>query len=121
MSQIAILEVFASMPDRRRKQGKRHSLQLCLALFTLAVAAGNRGFLALGDWVTCYAKQLKELLEVERLPSYSTIRRTLLELDVEEYSARLAQFFEITPAPGETIGLDGKVLRGSYLLEENNP
>ncbi|ELR96488.1 transposase family protein [Gloeocapsa sp. PCC 73106] len=46
MSEIAILKAFEGMPDERRKQGTRHSLQLCLALFTLAVAAGNHGFLA---------------------------------------------------------------------------
>ena len=55
------------------------------------------------------------------LPSYSTIRRALLFLDYEEYSARLAQFLEIEPIPGETLALDGKVLRGSYLLETDNP
>jgi hypothetical protein len=62
-----------------------------------------------------------ELFHVDRLPSYSTIRRSLLFVDYEEYSVRLAQFFNITPKPGETIGLDGKVLRGSYLLEVDNP
>jgi hypothetical protein len=31
MSEITILEAFAGMPDQRRKQGTRHSLQLCLA------------------------------------------------------------------------------------------
>jgi hypothetical protein len=46
---IEILEVFAGLPDRRRKKGKRHQWKLCLALFTLAVVAGNRGFLAIGD------------------------------------------------------------------------
>lgn len=117
MSEIAILDVFAEIPDLRRKQGTRHTLQLCLALFTLAVAAGNRGFLAIGDWLKCYGQQLKKLFGVERLPSYSTIRRTMLKLDYEDYSARLARFFEIAPLAGETIGLDGKVLRNSYLLE----
>jgi len=58
---------------------------------------------------------------VDILPSYSTIRRALLFLDYEEYSARLAQFLEIEPIPGETLALDGKVLRGSYLLETDNP
>lgn len=116
MSEIAILSVFAGMPDKRRKQGTRHSLQLCLALFTLAVAAGNQGFLAIGDWLIAYSDRLKKLFGVERLPSYSTIRRRLLSIDYEEYSGRLAQFFEIVPIAGETIALDGKVLRGSYLL-----
>ncbi len=51
MPKIALLEVFADLPDVRRKQGKRHSIPLCLALFTLAVAAGNQGFRAIGDWI----------------------------------------------------------------------
>ena len=37
------------MPDVRKKQGTRHSLQLCLALFILAVAVGNQNFLAIED------------------------------------------------------------------------
>ena len=90
MSEIALLDVFEGMPDNRRKQGKRHSLPLCLALFTLAVAAGNQGFLAMGDWLKSYGEQLMALFKVDRLPSYSTIRRTLLFVDYEEYSVRLA-------------------------------
>ncbi len=121
MAEIALVSVFAGLPDRRRKQGRRHSLPLCLALFTLAVAAGNQGFLAIGDWLKSYKQQLKELFEVDILPYYSTIRRALLSLDYKEYSARLAQFFEIEPISGETLALDGKVLRGSYLLETDNP
>lgn len=121
MSQIPLLDIFEGMPDFRRKQGKRHSLQLCLALFTLAVAAGNQGFLAIGDWLKSYSRELKQLFGVERLPSYSTIRRALLGLDYEDYSARLARFFKITPLEGETLAVDGQVLRGSYLLSEDNP
>ncbi len=120
MSEIAILEVFRDLPDRRRKQGKRHSIPLCLALFTLAVAAGNQGFLAMGDWLKSYKQQLQELFCVDRIPSYSTIRRTLLAIDYKDYSARLAQFFEIEPIPGETLALDGKKLRGSYMRENDN-
>lgn len=121
MAEIALVSIFAGLPDRRRKQGKRHPLPLCLALFTLAVTAGNQGFLAIGDWLKSYKQQLKELFEVNKLPSYSTIRRALLSLDYKEYSARLAQFLEIEPISGETLALDGKVLRGSYLLETDNP
>ena len=121
MAEIALVGIFAGLPDRRRKQGRRHSLPLCLALFTLAVAAGNQGFLAIGDWLKSYQQPLKELFEVDLLPSYSTVRRALLFLDYKEYSARLAQFLEIEPILGETLALDGKVLRGSYLLETDNP
>ena len=47
--------------------------------------------------------------------------RSLLSLDYKDYSCRLSQFFGITPLVGETLALDGKVLRGSYLLETDNP
>lgn len=74
MQQAAILEAFTDVPDPRRKAGQRHSVSLCLALFTLAVAAGNRGFLAIGAWIEAYQSELIELLNVDtnRLPSYST-------------------------------------------------
>jgi len=93
---------------------------LCLALFTL-IAAG--GFIAIGDWIRAYQGQLIDLFEVERerLPSYSTIRRMLLNLDYRVYSECLAKFFGIEPKSGETIAVDGKVLRGSYQLETDNP
>ena len=83
MSQLAIVEAFIDLPDTRRTAGQRHQQALCLALFTLAVTAGNRGFQAIGDWLKAYETELMELFEPakERLPSYSTIRRTLLRLD----------------------------------------
>ncbi len=122
-ARIEILEAFADMPDVRKASGKRHHLALCLALFTLAIAAGNRGFLAIGDWIKSYQLELLELFNPSknRLPSYSTIRRVLLALDYQQYSAALARFFDIQPLAGETLAVDGKVLRGSYQLETDNP
>ena len=80
MSQLAIVEAFSELEDSRRKAGKRHQKALCLSLFTLAVVAGNRGFIANGDWVKAYAPELVALFNPPkgRLPSYSTIRRILL-------------------------------------------
>lgn len=121
MSEIAILQAFEGMPDERRGQGKRHSLSLCLALFTLAIAAGNQGFEAIGDWLKSYSQELRQLFEVESLPSYSTIRRVLLKVDYVDYATRLSQFFGVIPEPGETVSLDGKTLKGSYIVQENNP
>ncbi len=69
MTELAIIQAFEGMPDYRRKKGTRHSLSLCLALFTLAVTAGNRGFLDMGDWLKYHVKELKALFEVKSLPS----------------------------------------------------
>ena len=119
MSTLAIVEAFQALPDSRRGAGRRHDQALCIALFTLAVSAGCGGFIAISDWLNSYRVELLSLFEPpkNRLPSYSTIRRVLLALDYEAYSACLAKFFEIDPMPGETVALDGKVLRGAYSLE----
>ncbi len=61
MSQPAIIEAFVELRDPRRRAGQRHTLPLCLASFTLAIAAGNKGFLAIGDWIASYREQLIEL------------------------------------------------------------
>lgn len=123
MSQLAIVEAFADLPDTRRTAGQRHSQALCLGLFTLAVVAGNRGFLAIGDWLKAYHEELVAIFSPPkgRLPSYSTIRRTLLRVEYQVYSACLSRLFGIRPLPGETIATDGKVLRGSYEAQSDDP
>jgi DDE_Tnp_1-associated len=116
MSSLTLLEAFADLPDTRRGAGQRHKQPLCLALFTLAICAGCRGFIAIGDWIESYRADLVALFQPEkgRLPSYSTIRRVLLELDARSYGACLTRFFQVEPKSGETIAWDGKTLRGSY-------
>ena len=117
------LKPILELPACRRSSGQRHTQALCLALFTLAIAAGNKGFLASGSWLKAYKDELVVLFQPpkSRLPSYSTIHRVLLRLDYRQYSACLARFFDIEPLPGETIAADGKVLRGSYQIESDNP
>jgi predicted transposase YbfD/YdcC len=75
----------------------------------------------MGDWLNSYKLALMALFEVPRIPSYSALRRVMLTINYEEYSARLARFFEISPEEGETLAVDGKMLRGSFLLEQGNP
>jgi DDE_Tnp_1-associated len=70
VSEIEIIKAFADIKDPRRRAGQRHNLPLCLALFTLAIAAGNKGFLAIGDWISSYHEQLIELFKEERKIGY---------------------------------------------------
>ena len=76
MSQLAIVEAFTDLPDMRRGAGKRHSQALCLALFTIAVTAGNRGFLAIGDWLKAYRQDLVEIFSPAKGRITSIAKRT---------------------------------------------
>ena len=119
MSTLAIVEAFSELPDPRRGAGCRHEYAVCLALFTLAISAGCGGFLAIGDWLEAYRSPLIELFGFPKhgIPTYSTLRRALLGLDYQTYRVCVTNFFKIEPQSGETIALDGKVLRGSYTIE----
>lgn len=58
MSQLAIVEAFADLPETCRTAGQRHTQALCLALFTLAIVAENRRFLGIEDWLKAYHNEL---------------------------------------------------------------
>ena len=119
MTALAIVEAFSELPDPRRGAGLRHKYDVCLALFTLAISAGCRGFISIGNWLRAYRDPLNALFGFPKhgIPSYSTVRRALLELDYQAYGACVAKFFQVEPRRGETIALDGKVLCGSYNIE----
>lgn len=48
-----------------------------------------------GDWLKSYKKQLK-LFEVDILPSYSTIWRSLSPIDYQEYSTLVDETYDIS-------------------------
>ncbi|MHC5712481.1 MAG: hypothetical protein ACYTX0_10010 [Nostoc sp.] len=56
----------------------------------------------MGDWIASYDEELIELLKPvkNRLPSYSTLRGALLQVNYEEYGACLAKLFNIQPVCG---------------------
>jgi hypothetical protein len=95
MTQLAIVEAFSDLIDTRCGTGKRHQQALCLAMFTVAVAAGNKGFLAIGDWLKAHKAELVKLFQPPkgRIPSYSTIRRTKNADRVSELFSLLITFF----------------------------
>jgi predicted transposase YbfD/YdcC len=105
LSNLAIVEAFLNRPDARRGEGKRHNQALCLALFTLSICAGCRGFLSISDWLLSYHSELIELFNPakSRRPSYSTIRSVLLNLDYQAYGNCLAQLFQ-------------NIIKGKYLM-----
>lgn len=123
MPQLAIVEAFAKLAAPRRTAGQRHQQTLCLARCTLAVAAGHRGFLALGAWLQADHADLVALFQPpqNRLPSDSTTQRVLVPLDDREYAARLARCFDLQPLPGETIATAGKGRRGADAARSADP
>ena len=124
----SLLDALAVVPDPRKARGKRYPWLLLLTLLAAGLASGQQTARAIAQWVRLHADDLKaELPLLIRLPSESTLLRTLRLVDVAVLEAALARLHTPqTPeqtAPSELVtplgtrlqalAVDGKTLRGA--------
>jgi DDE_Tnp_1-associated len=81
---VSLVAVLARVTDPRARRGVRHRLTVMLVIGVCAVLGGMRSFVAIAQWAresieTC--PQLCEQLGISRVPTESTIRRTLQRVD----------------------------------------
>jgi len=121
-------DVLATIPDPRKARGKRHAWGLLLTVLAGGLASGHQTAHAIAQWVVLQAEHLHASLpELTRLPSESTLLRTLRQLDVTRLEAALADLAQpqapirtdaaqvVTPC-GTSLtahAVDGKAVRGA--------
>src|SRR3954451_9703931 len=124
---IGLLQALSSVPDPRKRRGRRHSLQSILLLALTAVKAAARSYAAISDWARMADHRVRVC---GRPPEASTIRRVLTALDVAALEAALACWIRgrRPPAPAaedaaaargpaherrQAKAVDGNTIRGS--------
>jgi hypothetical protein len=119
----SLREVFFSMPEPRRAQGRKHRAGVVLACAAVAVLAGARTY---ADMATIAAQlsqpQLRALRCYQRgpharyePPSESTFWRVLSQIDAGELDRRLGQWLGAQVTEQEALAIDGKTVRGAQL------
>ena len=124
-----LLEALSAVPDPRKARGKQYSWVLLLTLVSSALGSGERSGHGIASWVVEHTAPLLLWLRPERgrLPSESTIRRALRQVDVVALEQRVAHYtgpIAVAAQPHSTVispqgeilqgqALDGKVLRGA--------
>ena len=119
LSRQPLKEVLEGVTDPRDRRGVRHPLVSVLCLAVTGILAGCRSLTAIWE----HAADLEPadlgalgLEEGRALPSESTIRRVLQDLDPAGLDARLTSwFFTRTGTIGgrRVIAVDGKTMRGA--------
>jgi predicted transposase YbfD/YdcC len=115
------VSIFASIPDHRQAQGKRHSLTAVLAIVTLALINQQNSIPQIAAWAQGLDLATRKRLPLCRnqVPSESTIRRVLRDLDVQALVEGIQTWVEEAIAafhPTDQwsgLALDAKTLRGS--------
>ena len=114
-----------TVPDRRKRRGRRYPLPPLLTLAVVAKLAGHSRLEALADWAKLRAADLARLFGLTRptMPHHSTWSRILGQaVDPVALEQALTTFFQ-DPATGDApprgsliLVVDGKTLRGTIPL-----
>jgi predicted transposase YbfD/YdcC len=122
-----LYEQLRQVPDPRSARGKQYSWDFLLMVVSAALAAGKRKLSEISDWVKGHHAEIQQAWErsIERMPSYATVRRVVLCVDILKLEAAIAAYSpslsdstgtaqppaEESPLVGQAI--DGKTLRGT--------
>lgn len=116
-----LMGVLQGIPDPRRARGQRYPWLYLLALVAAALASGQQTGHAIAHWVSLHAAALQERLRPLRatMPSESTLRRALRQLDISILEQRLdghAQYLAAQAAlQGTIVTTTGEVLQGQAM------
>jgi len=112
-----LLSLLGSLPDRRRGAGKRHDQAIVLLLIILGTMNGSLGYRALGDFIAANAEYFLAVLPLkkQRLPSFSTLRRVMMQTDSDALAQALCGFGQPQQAPPaiKHLSADGKAMKGT--------
>jgi hypothetical protein len=116
----SLIEHLQNVPDFRRGQGKRFSVEQMLMMIIFGIMSGRYGYRELGTFVRSNTAAFQELLGIRqaRMPSHVSIRTFLMHIDFAAVAAAFAAWAaaHLVIAPGDLLSIDGKAL-GSTLRQ----
>lgn len=123
MKEYKLREALKGLEDNRRGAGQRHSIDVVLLVTIMATMSGYVGYRAVGDFVIRYKQELIAYLEVkkDRLPSFSTIRRVLMNIDHDAFNEIFMQWMNhyLVQQGQNWISVDGKAIKGTKQAHED--
>ncbi|WP_193200425.1 hypothetical protein [Nostoc sp. MG11] len=100
MLEVAIFKAFAELPNPRRSSSQRHTQAFCPILLTLVITAGNREFLAIGDWLRTYKEELIALFNLQKKSCFPTAYPScVVTCGSATRFCKTSQIFGIEPLP----------------------
>lgn len=123
-----LIEHLQQIPEFRAARGQRHELWFVLLLIILGAMMGYWGYRPLAEFVEIYGQEICQKLKLApdtKLPSYSTFRRVMQQLDYHVLAAMFTDWVQQQHPvnAGAWLACDGKSIKGSvtdYSQAEQN-
>lgn len=112
-----LVDALQDVPDPRKARGKRYPWTLLLTIIVAGLASNYQTARAIAQWAHLQAAALQAALPgLTRIPSESTILRTLRQIDPAILEPHVARFVaglpSVDPYPGCIITPQGEILQG---------
>lgn len=119
---MSLIERLQHLPDNRSFKGQRHAQWVLLVLMILGAISGYWGYRPLEEFTQAYGRAIYAELgvpETTRLPSYSTFRRLMQDLDYRELATVFTDWVGESEALSDETWFsgDGKAIRGTVTHE----
>ncbi|NEQ78555.1 MAG: transposase family protein [Okeania sp. SIO2C9] len=90
----SLIDYLKEIPDFRDQRGCRHPLWLVLLIIIMGIISGYWGYRQLGRFTERHRLTLIKLLNIPqaRVPSYSTMRRVMVQLDYQKLQTAFNQW-----------------------------
>jgi len=123
MKEYNLRKELKTLKDKRRGQGQVHKIDVVLMITIIATMSGYQGYRAIGDFSIRYKKELIKYLELEKekVPSFPTIRRVLMEVNHKKFGDIFTKWMKhyMKKSNSQWIAVDGKVIKGTKQKEED--
>jgi len=123
MKEYNLREELKTLKDKRRGQGQVHKIDVVLMITIIATMSGYQGYRAIGDFSIRYKKELIKYLELEKekVPSFPTIRRVLMEVNHKKFGDIFTKWMKhyMKKSNSQWIAVDGKAIKGTKQKEED--
>lgn len=113
-----LIEHLQQIPEFRAARGQRHERWFVLLLIILGAMIGYWDYRPLAEFVEIYGQEICQKLKLApdtKLPSYSTFRRVMQQLDYHVLAALFTDWIQRQHPvdPGEWFVGDGNSIKGS--------
>lgn len=115
-----LLVLASNVPDPRKRRGVRHSIDIVLTIFVLALLCDQNDFVRVEDWAKSEFETLKQIMPLPHgIPSHDTFMRVVGALPFESIESLFMQWINVCfPVFSNRLAIDGKTVNGTVKVKD---